>query len=65
MGGWVFQNELAFYQRDQVLLQFLDGNLRNLEHTLVTYMGVLIKKHQQKHLVTRCQELIPLAEVAS
>ena len=65
MGGWVLQQELAFYQRDQVLLQVLDWNLRNLKHTLVTNLGVLIKQHQQKHLVTRCQELIPLAEVAS
>ena len=65
MGGWVLQQELAFYQRDQMLLQVLDWNLRNLKHTLVTNLGVLIKQHQQKHLVTRCQELIPLAEVAS
>ena len=51
MGRWGLVQQFAFYQRDQVLLQVLDGDLRNLEYVLVADLRVFVEEHQQEHLV--------------
>ncbi len=43
MGRWGLIQKLAFYQRDEVLLQVLDGDLRNLEHVLVADLCMLVE----------------------
>ena len=65
MGSWSLQQKLAFYQRDQVLLQVLNWYLSNLKHILVANLSIFIEQHKQEHLVARCQKLIPLIKVAS
>jgi hypothetical protein len=65
MGSWSLQEKLAFYQRDQVLLQVLNWYLSNLKHILVANLSIIIEQHKQEHLVARCQKLIPLIKVAS
>jgi len=64
MGRWGLVQQFAFYQRDQVLLQVLDGDLRNLEYVLVADLRVFVEEHQQEHLIAGGQELVPLVEVA-
>lgn len=47
----VLQQQLALDQWDQVLLEILRWNLRDLKDVLVRDLRIFIEKHQQEHLV--------------